>query len=193
MTKEEFIKEQPDYGECLPGEIWKEIPGYPDYEASNKGRIRSKNMLVKRSKQGNFYKKGRLLKPRDNTYGYLVIALNRQINKVHQLIAKTFIPNINNYPYINHKDGNKVNNCVENLEWCTARYNAIHAIQNGLNNVRKPVLQYDLDNNFIKEYPSMLDVQRKTGITTGNISTVCNGNRNTAGGYKWKFKKQTIR
>ena len=96
-------------------EIWKEIPNYPKYEASNLGRIRNK-------------KKQNILKPIKTKSGYYNISLGNTLNgnppkRVHRIIALTFIPNPNNLPQINHKDENKANNAVDNLEWCDCLYN----------------------------------------------------------------------
>lgn len=96
-------------------EIWKEIEGYAGlYEISNWGNIRS-------------LKFGRKLNPVVNSSGYKLISLSKEGKgksfSVHRLVAEAFIPNSNNYPCINHKDENKTNNHVSNLEWCTQKYN----------------------------------------------------------------------
>lgn len=102
-------------------EIWRPIDGYTGlYEVSSLGKIRS----LLRKKDNNH---GRLLSPSPNTDGYLTVVLTkdsqRKSFKVHRLVAQAFIPNPNSYPQVNHKDENKSNNQVTNLEWCTAKYN----------------------------------------------------------------------
>ena len=95
-------------------ETWKAIKGYPNYEVSNLGNVRNK--------------KGNVLKPEETERGYLRVNLfnNGKVkhHKIHRLVASTFIPNENNFPQINHKDENKKNNKVDNLEWCTNWYNS---------------------------------------------------------------------
>lgn len=97
-------------------EIWKVIEGYPNYQVSNKGRIKS-----------TVHKKELILSPRKEWNGRLFVNLykNKKMKsvKIHRLVAKAFIPNPENFTQINHKDENPVNNNVENLEWCDAKYN----------------------------------------------------------------------
>lgn len=119
--------------------------------------------------------------------------------RVHRLVAKTFIPNPNNYPVINHIDGNKDNNSSNNLEWCTQKHNIIQSFKNGqqkptwkgkkgkLNHLSKKINQYDLNGNFIKQWDSMRDVERELNIVPINISRCCRNIRNKAGGYKWEY------
>lgn len=107
--------------ENLDGEIWKDAVGYEGlYEVSNLGRIKS---LI--DNHGNSREK--IVKPIKNTHGYFTVNLSKDKKqrsvRLHRLIALTFIENPNNFPYINHKDENKTNNRVENLEWCTPKYN----------------------------------------------------------------------
>ena len=107
--------------ENLDGEIWKDAVGYEGlYEVSNLGRIKS---LI--DNHGNSREK--IIKPIKNTNGYFIVNLSKDKKKhqikLHRIIALTFIENPNDFPYINHKDENKTNNRVENLEWCTPKYN----------------------------------------------------------------------
>ena len=102
-------------------EVWKDVVGYEDkYQISNLGRIRSL-----KDTHGNY--KERLLNPTPNLRGYLGQCVSKDgIKKritIHRLVAQTFIPNPNNYPEVNHKDEDKNNNSVSNLEWCTRLYN----------------------------------------------------------------------
>lgn len=105
----------------LPKQIWKDIEGYKGlYQVSNTGRVRSLNYL--------HTGKTKVMKQGTNKGGYKVIGLHRngkrKVHSVHRLVALAFIPNPNNYPFINHKDENKTNNAVWNLEWCTPKYNS---------------------------------------------------------------------
>lgn len=165
-------------------EIWKDIPGYEGiYLASNLGRIRSKNGVLKPSKH------------RD---GYLhVVFCVKGVRKtflVHRLVALTFIPNPDNLPQINHKDENKTNNYIDNLEWCTMEYNIFYGtgqergrINRGLPSNVKPVTQYSLDGEFIARYPSTMEAYRKTGITQASINACAHHIHHQMRGYVWRF------
>lgn len=113
-------------------EIWKEIPCYEGYyEASDEGSIRSVDRKIIHSVKGMANRKGQMLSPKINKYGYCGVTLNKLGNRkdfnIHRLIALSFIPNLENKPHVNHLDGNKANNNVSNLEWCTQSENIIHA------------------------------------------------------------------
>lgn len=110
-------------------EVWKPVPGYEGlYEASSHGRIRSIERFVYHRRWGRFQKrKSVILKPAVSSRGYytVVFGINgtRKAYAVHRIIAETFLPNPNNLPVVNHKDEDKTNNAVSNLEWCTQKYN----------------------------------------------------------------------
>jgi hypothetical protein len=116
-------------------EIWKTlIDG--EYEISNLGRIKSLAREYLNSVGNIMPLKERILSATLNNYGYLRVSLNfnghQKTEKIHRLVAITFLDNPNNLPEVNHKDGNKQNNRVENLEWCNRAYNNRHALDNGL-------------------------------------------------------------
>ena len=126
-------------------EEFRDIPGYEGlYEVSNLGRVRS-------------LETERILKPSKNTWGYLFVSLYKngikKAVRIHRLVALAFIPNPDNLPCINHKDEDKTNNTVDNLEWCDDKYNANYGTRNEriAEKTRKPVLQFDLLGNFIRE------------------------------------------
>lgn len=123
-------------------EIWKDIPSLKGkYQASNLGRIRSIEHYIK----SNFHnckqvkRKGKILKQFKGNYYSISINENGKIKRkfVHRLVASAFIPNPRNKPCINHKDGNKYNNNIENLEWCTIQENTKHAYDNKLQNNKR--------------------------------------------------------
>lgn len=114
-------------------EIWKEIPNYEGYfEVSTLGNFRSKDRIIKYKQSGTRNYPGKLLKVEVMQDGYSRIVLMKESVKkrymCHRLVAETYIPNPNNKPYVNHIDGNRSNNCVENLEWCTQSENERHSI-----------------------------------------------------------------
>lgn len=189
-------------------EEWRKIPGLPDYyEVSNKGRVRSIDHITP-TKHGARHWKGRVLKQKESHQGYLVFGYGHSHTKyVHQAVALAFIPNPENYPEINHKDENKHNNSVENLEWCSRLYNVHYgtALNRTAATLSLPVVQFTLDNRIVSAFPSVEDAEKHTGISKSSIRRaikryrykVSNSNRvlryNTAGGYKWRYVKDIIR
>lgn len=159
-------------------EEWKVIENGANYEISNYGQVRNKttHKILKTS----------LID------GYLGITLNinnkRVILKIHRLVATNFLVCPDETYVVNHKDGIKTSNNVDNLEWVSRSENSKHAFRLGLNKGRKiKVSQYTLDNVFIREYDSPTDVEKETGIVQTHIIGVCRGNRKTSGGYIWKY------
>lgn len=169
-------------------EIFKDIPGYEGlYQVSNLGKIKS---LYNYKRDGSD-----ILKPKIKR-GYYQIGLRKNNKRkwfaIHRLVAITFIKNNNNYKYINHKDENKLNNNVNNLEWCSASYNNCYGtrLKRVKEKVSKKVLQYDLNGNFIKEYNSLTEATKLNNIKSiGNISMCCNGKYKQVKGYIWKYKE----
>lgn len=170
-------------------EIWKDIDGYDGmYQVSNTGRVKSvrKNIILRQGIARGY--KSVILSTNNIPKNY----------SVHRLVANAFIPNPDNLPQVNHKDENKANNCISNLEWCTPKYNYnygtinIRKSQKQLNdkNKSKVVLQYSLDGTFIKEWKSTMDVQRNLGFCHSYISECCRGKQSYAYGYIWKYKKE---
>ena len=138
--------------------------------------------------------KERILKPRRDTCGYLQVCLykngEQKMGSVHQLVALSFIPNPNNLPQINHRDENKENNSVQNLEWCSAKYNSNYGTHNQriAEKLSKPVLQYEKSGEFVKEWKSTHDIERNLGYSQCNISSCCTGRYKLAYNFIWKYK-----
>lgn len=185
-------------------EEWRSIQGYPNYEVSNKGNVRSIDRLSTR-KGGKVHLKGKLLKPTENANGYKSVILysgNRNNHKkflIHRLVALAFINKPINMDYINHKDENKGNNNVDNLEWCDCQYNSNYgtAIQRRVahqnwqsiaDKQSKAVAKIDNDGNVITRYKSTMDAQRIDNYNPASISKCCNGYLKTYKGYKWEYE-----
>lgn len=176
-------------------EIWKDVEGYEGlYQVSNLGRVKSLERIIEhKGCYGGFYHvKGKILKPRTEKDGYFRIGLKKdrtqKFYRINRLVAKTFIPNPNNLPVVNHKDENKENNVWTNLEWCTQLYNVNYG--DGINKRKLKrsikIKQYDLNGNYIKTWDSINDAIRCYNGNT-QICQCCKGKRKQANGYKWKY------
>ena len=159
-------------------EIFRDCKGYEGkYQISNYGRVWS----ISRQK---------FLKPLDNSIGYNFVRLCAKNGKIkteyiHRLVALAFIPNPEHKPQVNHKDENKKNNCVDNLEWMTAEENINYGtrIQRVAEKISKSVLC--IETGVV--YKSLAEAKRLTSISDSNISQCCLGRQKTAGGYHWKY------
>jgi hypothetical protein len=179
-------------------EVWKDIKGYEGlYQVSNLGRVKSLERTIKhKTCYGGFYHvKGKILKPKIDKDGYFRIGLKKdKIKKyyfIHRLVAITFINNPNNFLQVNHKDENKRNNQVNNLEWCNSKYNINYGngIKKSALTRSKKIIQYDLNNNYIKTWDTMNDAIRFYNGNT-QICQCCKGKRKNANGYKWKYANE---
>lgn len=166
-------------------EIWKDIYGFPYYQVSNLGRVRS-------FKFGN----ERILKQSKNSWGYLYVGLSKNgkqyMKRVHRLVAQAFLPNPQNLSQVNHKDENKENCKVDNLEWCNSSFNINYLSRNNrvAKALSKKVLQYSIESVLIKEWLSTCEIERQLGFSQANISKCCRGERKTAYGFIWRYKNE---
>lgn len=174
-TQQEQIKEE-----------WKPVVGYEGiYEVSNTGKI---NIINYRNLGYNKRRKTKVM------FGYERITLikgeHRQNIGVHRVVAMAFLPNTQNLPSINHKDENKLNNNVNNLEWCSVAYNNAYGTGRKRSAERRHRQVYKLNDNgdVIQKYDSLQDACSEFGVNTlSNIGAVCNGFRDIAYGYKWRW------
>ena len=167
-------------------EIWKEIDGYPNYMISSKGRVKS----LERIDSNNHLVKEKILKVlKSTTTPYEFIQIKHKSLFIHRLVAQAFLPNPYNLPQVNHKDEDKTNNNVDNLEFCSTKYNANYGTRNKrvAEKQYKYPQQYTLDEVFIKQYNSLSEAEKETGCKKGNISACCLGKCKTCGGFKWKY------
>lgn len=161
-------------------EIFKDIEGYEGlYQISNMGSVKSLG-------NGNSNNsKEKILKPTKDKKGYLTVDLykqgKRKIYKVHRLVAQKFIENPNNLPQVNHKDEDKTNNQVNNLEWCDCQYNINYGTRN--EKISKQLMC--LETGLV--YPSTREVQKQLGFAHSNISKCCNGKIKSCGGFHWCY------
>lgn len=166
---------------------------FPDYEVSNLGRVRNKktnNILSVRHTKDDYY----FVRPSINN--------KKKTCYLHRLVLSSFTDNTDGSLDVNHKDEDKDNNCLSNLEWMTHLENINYGTRNervskvltGVFNTKcsKPVLQYDKSGAFIREWPSMHEVQRQLGIAYQNICSCCNGKRNIAGGFVWRYAQHLL-
>lgn len=196
-TSVKFVYYLADGAEKLKGvnamcvnEEWRDIPGYENlYMISNYGKVWSC-----RSKK--------LLKAKCNK-GYLRIGLHKDGKQkdyfVHRLVAIVFIPNEEAKPEVNHIDEDKKNNCTTNLEWVSAKENTNHGTRNNrisdyvkahpiVRKQKKMVAQIEKSTGeILRIYGSSVEAARANGFHQGNISSCCNGNRNEANGFKWRY------
>ena len=161
----------------LENEIWKPVKinnvEIDNYYVSNLGRFKNSKGVIMEN-----------YKPHHS--GYIYLRVNTDKHALHRLVAFTFIENLDNKPFVNHIDGNKLNNTVNNLEWVTAQENSQHNHNVGLIQCyKRKIVQYDLEMNKIKEFNSIVEAENQLGIKT--IKKVLYNQQKTAGDFIWKY------
>lgn len=184
-----FIAFDHDLGE-LDSEIWKNIEGYDGiYEISDKGRVRNRNKIMSQYKNES------------GMYIRLYKNKKSKLHKVHRLVAKTFIENPENKKTVNHIDGNRWNNKLENLEWATISENVKHSHEYlhrdysayGENHKNsKTITKYNKNMEYICTYGSVNEAGRQNKIPFTNIAKCARGERNTAGGFIWRYENKEV-
>lgn len=168
-------------------EVWRDIKNYEGlYQVSNIGRVKSLKRKGRR--------KERILKLFYSGAGYLNVCLSDGIRGqkwyyIHRLVGETFLPKPEGKDDINHKDEDKTNNSIWNLEWVSRKENCNFGTRNEriAKANSKLVAQYAKNGTFIKVWPSAAEVKRQLGFDKSSITQVANGKRKTANGYVWKY------
>ena len=180
-----YIWEPENKNEDIEGEIWKsvvvdkidveKIDSSKKYFVSTLGRFKNSCGIIMKN-----YK--------INENGYIRVFIYCKTFALHRLVALAFLDNSGNKEQVNHKDGNKLNNTVSNLEWCTNQENQIHKVQIGLgNNFTRKIIQYDILGNEIKKFDSIVGASKELNIGRSNICGVLTNYRKTAGGFIFKY------
>ncbi len=194
----------------MTNEIWKDIPEYEGlYQVSSLGRVKSLSRSI-RKKNGYRTTKERILKPSfSNEYCRVLLSngLNKKHYSIHRLVAAVFLINANNLPCIDHIDGVRANNNVNNLRWCTHKENSNYTVtkkrqkeakkgykipvevrEKAIKTISKPVEQIDrVTGERISIYSNAKEAERDTGINAVGIYYSCSGKRKTSGGFIWRY------
>lgn len=173
----------------MVSDLLKPVPGYPHYLVSDSGEVYSLRC-------------GRFLKQSISKFGYARCILygngKKQTIATHRLVAMAYLDNPNNYPQVNHKNENRLDNRVENLEWCTSSYNINYGNRNAT--VSRKLIEFKTKTvgrkinqiapetkEIIRVWDSVRQIERETGIAHSNIYNCCIGKRKTRGGYIWEY------
>lgn len=185
-------------------EVWKDVVGYEGYyQVSNLGRVKRLSRHITGKNGVTRYWKGKVITQTPNPDGYPMCILSKDgktnLYGVHRLVAKAFLPNPEKLPVVNHKDENKENNVVQNLEWCTVAYNNTYGkriddvkkskgFKTRHQKHKKPVEKYTIDGEFIKRFDSLKEAYESSPeYTKAGIAHCCTGRLKTYKGHIWKY------
>lgn len=180
-------------------EEWKDIDEYKGvYQVSTFGNIRRVNRWAGNQCKSVYVEDIKEVTPYIDDKGYIRVCLSYKNKakhfRVHRLVARAFIPNPSGLLQINHKDEDKTNNHVDNLEWCTAVYNSNYGTRtkrisekNLAFGAKRSINQYSKDGMFIREWQSLTEAANVLGLHVSKISSCCHNRNKTCGGYIWKF------
>lgn len=194
MTNEEFIASI-----SQEGEVWKEIPGYSMYQVSNLGRVLTLKEGKNIQQKNVMYR--RVLIPTVSDTGYLRVSLyddgiqSRKVKLVHRLVALAFLPNENDYPYVDHINTNRQDNRVDNLRWATPKMNANNPLTIAHNKASSPtirwntrgVVQLSKTGEFIQQFKTAAIAAKETGCHDGAICRCCQNYQSLHHGFKWMY------
>ena len=178
----------------MNNEIWKDIKDYEGlYQCSSLGKVRSLDRYVEEHSGKKQFRKGQIIKPKLNKNGYLQLALNknakRKMKYVHILVAETFLENNEKLKTVNHKDGNKLNNNIDNLEWSSYSENNQHAYNElhrpAAREGAKPKVVYIIDtyNNSVQQFNSITEATENIGLSHTQINRYIHSNKKWKGRY----------
>ena len=179
-------------------EEWRDIQGFEGYyQVSNMGRVKSVERTVWDSRGCYRTVSEKIRKGRKNIDGYLFLTLHKDGKKKHcrvnRLVAQAFLPNPDNLPEVNHKNEDKTDNRVENLEWCSHSYNINYGARNKKAGKKiaekrsKPVFSVDKESGLIMWWQSAKEAEKYTGIAQSSICACCKGRQKSAGGHIWFY------
>lgn len=174
--------------------MWKDVIGYEGlYQVSDEGQVRSYGKYIQVRPNCTIYREGKILWPEVCKNGYLRVQLykdnSRNHKLIHRLVAEAFIPNPNNLETVNHKNENKQDNSIDNLEWMSAVDNIRYGtgIQRKSSSKKRPVKQLSLEGELIRVWDSARDAEAELGIKNSSICSCCRGKQKTAGNFKWEY------
>ena len=179
----------------MKNEEWRDVVGYEGrYQISSMGRVKSLARTFIGKGGGEHLVKERVLKPCDNGRGYLYIGLSdgtgeHKRHYIHRLVGEAFLPRAEGKDAINHKDEDKTNNNVWNLEWVSDKENCNFGTRNEriAKANSKPVAQCTKEGELVKTWSSLTEIGKQTGFSIGNISQVTNGKHKQAYGFIWRY------
>lgn len=182
MTQEEKQLLLQDICMKLPGQEWRIIPNYPEYAVSNIGNVATIKTNKLRSLSDHKGYKQCMLRKNGKAYNRFV----------HRLVASAFLPAPEEGQVIDHINGIRNDNRVENLRWCSITDNLHFPLaKQHREHLQKPCCQYNLDGSFVSKFNSSFEAGDKTGIACGSIDNCCKGKQLSAGGYQWRYSNSS--